>query len=335
MGLIKLEKGQVLHKAGTDTVETIEVVVKGSLKISNQFTSIVLTVGGFVGIVETPGSTYKYNIEALEESSVYSYPFESEDDIPNVVRSNPKIAPILAAQSVEAAVKCCDVYEKEFEDATSEYDQIMTDYTDYPNLCIKVGEVPKDFPEIKEIIAPEKSDSINEWAFSFVRSLKQNEASLKKAFYPLSLDIATGVVMCTYNIYTNISKESQLLAEYRNTMKKKAAAFATTMKAIRAKLNDMENNNGLGEGSVTVVNALSTILQYSGVAPEIAMKFEEQISSFKALNNRYDSADEARALRRSLATTFYEVYTPAFLKSINDNNIPMELKMFFMFGFVE
>jgi hypothetical protein len=335
MGLIKLEKGQVLHKAGTDTVETIEVVVKGSLKISNQFTSIVLTVGGFVGIVETPGSTYKYNIEALEESSVYSYPFESEDDIPNVVRSNPKIAPILAAQSVEVAVKCCDVYDKEFEDATSEYDQIMTDYTDYPNLCIKVGEVPKDFPEIKEIIAPEKRDSINEWAFSFVRSLKKNEASLKKAFYPVSLDIATGVVMCTYNIYTNISKESQLLAEYRNTMKKKAAAFATTMKAIRAKLNDLENNNGLGEGSVTVVNALSTILQYSGVAPEIAMKFEEQLSSFKALNNRYDSADEARALRRSLATTFYEVYTPAFLKSINDNNIPMELKMFFMFGFVD
>ena len=34
-----------------------------------------------------------------------------------------------------------DIYEKEFEDAASEYDQIMTDYSDYPNLCIKVGEI--------------------------------------------------------------------------------------------------------------------------------------------------------------------------------------------------
>ena len=335
MGLIKLEKGQILHKAGTDIVETIEVVVKGSLKISNQYTSIVMSVGGFIGIVETPGSTYKYNIEALDEAAVYSYPFESENDIPNVVKSNPKIAPILAAQSVEAAIKCCDVYEKEFEDATSEYDQIVTDYTDYPNLCIKVGEVPKEFPEIKEIIAPEQSDDITEWSFAFIRSLKQNEASLKRTFYPLSIEIATGVVMCTYEIYTKISRESQLLIEYRNTLKKKTAAFATTMKAIRAKLNDLENNNGSGEGIITVVNALSTILQYAAVAPEISVKFEEQLAQFKAMNNRYDSADEARALRRNIATTFYEVYTPAFLKSLGDDNVPMEVRMFFMFGFVD
>ena len=335
MGLIKLEKGQILHKAGTDIVETIEVVVKGSLKISNQYTSIVMSVGGFIGIVETPGSTYKYNIEALDEAAVYSYPFESENDIPNVVKSNPKIAPILAAQSVEAAIKCCDVYEKEYEDATSEYDQVITDYTDYPNLCIKVGEVPKEFPEIKEIIAPEQSDDITEWSFEFIRSLKKNEASLKRTFYPLSIEIATGVVMCTYEIYTKISRESQLLIEYRNTLKKKTAAFATTMKAIRAKLNNLENNNGTGEGSVTVVNALSTILQYANVAPEISVKFEEQLSQFKAMNNRYDSADEARALRRNIATTFYEVYTPAFLKSLGDDNVPMEVRMFFMFGFVD
>ncbi|WP_029232650.1 Crp/Fnr family transcriptional regulator [Butyrivibrio sp. VCB2006] len=335
MGLIKLEKGQILHKAGTDVVETIEVLVKGSLKVSNQFTSITLTVGSFVGIVETPGTAYKYNIEALEDSAVYSYSFESEADIPNVVKSNPKIAPILAAQSVESAVKCCDVYEQEYDDAMAEYDQIISDYTDYPALCIKVGEVAKQFPEIAEIISPEKSDNISDWAFDFVRSLKKNEATLKKYVYPASIEIATGVVMQTYTIYTRISQESQLLVEYRNTLKKKAAAFANTMKAIKAKLNDIENNGGDGEGTVTVVNALNTILQYAEVPAEVAMKFEEQLAAFKAMNNRYDSADEARALRRSLGSTFFDVYTPAFLKSLKDDNVPTELKMFFMFGFVD
>ena len=128
MGLVKLEKGQILHRAGSDIVETIEVIVKGSLKISNQFTSITLSVGSFIGIVEAPGAPYNYTIEALEETSVYSYPYDNADDIPNVVRSNPKIAPILAAQSVESAFKCCDIFEKEFEDALSEYEQIISDY---------------------------------------------------------------------------------------------------------------------------------------------------------------------------------------------------------------
>ncbi|SCX81824.1 cyclic nucleotide-binding domain-containing protein [Butyrivibrio sp. INlla14] len=334
MGLVKLEKGQILHRAGSDIVETIEVLVKGSLKISNQFTSITLSVGSFIGIVEAPGTPYNYTIEALEETSVYSYPYDNADDIPNVVRSNPKIAPILAAQSVESAFKCCDIFEKEFEDALSEYEQIISDYNDYPALCIKVGEIAKPFPEIETIEPPEKSDNIKDWAFDFVRALKANEASLKKSLYPLSIEIATGVVMSSYTIFHKISEESKHLIQYRNTLKKTATAFTNTMKAINAKLNDLENNNGDGS-VVTIVNALNTILEYSGVSPEIAAKFEEQLSEFKANNNRYDSSDEARALRRSIGSTFYDVYTPAYIKSLNDNNIPIELKMFFMFGFVD
>ena len=334
MGLVKLEKGQILHRAGSDIVETIEVIVKGSLKISNQFTSITLSVGSFIGIVEAPGAPYNYTIEALEETSVYSYPYDNADDIPNVVRSNPKIAPILAAQSVESAFKCCDIFEKEFEDALSEYEQIISDYNDYPALCIKVGEIAKSFPEIETIEPPEKSDNIKDWAFDFVRALKANEASLKKSLYPLNIEIATGVVMSSYTIFHKISEESKHLIQYRNTLKKTATAFANTMKAINAKLNDLENNNGDGS-AVTIVNALNTILEYSGVSPEIAAKFEEQLSEFKANNNRYDSSDEARALRRSIGSTFYDVYTPAYIKSLNDNNIPIELKMFFMFGFVD
>ena len=117
MGLVKLEKGQMLHKAGTDVVSTIEVLVKGSLKISNQYSSITLGVGSFVGIVEHPGKPYIYSIEALEESAVYSYPYESEEDIPKVVKASPKIAPILASQSTEAAAIVCAVYDQQFDDA--------------------------------------------------------------------------------------------------------------------------------------------------------------------------------------------------------------------------
>ena len=335
MGLVKLEKGQVLHKAGKDIVETVEVIVKGTIKISNAFSSITLGVGGFVGIVETPGKPYFYTIEALEEGAVYSYPFTSKDDIPKVVQSNPKIAPILAAQSAEAASITCDVFEQEFNETLNEYEQIQADFADYPNLCIKVGEVPKSFPEIEDLMPPKRSSNLPEWAISFARSLKANDAALKRGLYPLSLDIATGMVMSTYDIYQRVSKESQALSEYRKNLKLKAKEFQANMQVIRAKLNGLENGSAEGQSMVAIVNALNTILVYSEVSPEIATKFEEQIAEFKANSNRYDSADEARALRRNISTTFYEVFTPAFLKSLNDDDIPLEVKMFFMFGFVD
>ena len=335
MGLEKIEKGTIIHKAGVDTVGTIEILVKGSIKIYDQFSSITMSVGSFIGIVESPGKKYVYSYEALEDSAVYSYPFEDLTDIPSIVRSNPKIAPILAAQSVATASKCCDVYEKEYDDALSEYEKIIADYADYPSLCIKVGETPMIFNEIDEIIPPEKSEKIGEWAFPYIRSLKDNEALLKKSLYGISIDIAAGIVMSTFYIYENISKENQLLGEYRKALKKKTANFTANMKMISAKLSDLEKNADGGTSVVTVVNALSTILAYSGVSPEIAAKFEEQIGEFKHNDNRYDSEDEARALRRNLGNTFYEVFTPAFIKSLNDDNYPMEVKMFFMFGFVD
>ncbi len=336
MGLLKLEKGQVLHKSGQDIVSTIEVLVKGSLKISNNYSSITAGVGAFIGIVETPGKPYVYNIEALEESAVYSYPFESEADIPKVVRSNPKIAPILAGQSVETAATVCAVYEKEYDDALRQYEQIIADYADYPKLCIKVGEVPKPFPEIEELTPPEKGDKVPEWAISYVTSLKENDTALKKSIYPLSVEIAVGMVMTMFTIYSTISKEVQGINDYRKALTKKAANFSANMKMINARLGDMERASaGDGTATVTVVNALSTILAYSNVSPEIGSLFEEQINAFKSNENRYDSSDETRALRRNLGSTFYEIYKAAFLRSIKDPDIPVELKMFFMFGFVD
>ncbi|MBR4668071.1 MAG: hypothetical protein IKO76_04865 [Butyrivibrio sp.] len=335
MGLVKLEKGQILHKAGNDTVNTIEVLVKGKVKVSNQYTSLIIDVGAFIGIAENPGSPYIYTYVAEEESAIYSYAFSSVDDIPRVVHSNPKIAPILAAQTVESAAKCCDVYDMEFDDALAEYEQILSDYADYPELCIKVGEVAQKFPEFEGLIPPERSQYLPEWSFTFFRSLRENDNSLKRSFYPLSMDIDVGAVMTAYSIISNVSKASQLLSEYRRILKKATSNFATTMRVIRAKLGDIEKSEETGESVVTIVNALSTILLYSGVSSEVSLKFEEQIEEFKKNENRYDSSDEARALRRSIGSTFYEVFTPAFLKSLTDINIPIEVKMFFMFGFVD
>ena len=336
MGLIKLEKGQILHKAGSDIVETLEVLVKGSLKISSSYSSITLNVGSLVGIVETPGKPYDYTIEAIEESAVYSYPYTSKDDIAKVVKSSPKIAPVLAAASAESAASVCAVYETEFDEAVKEYDQLMADIADYPALCIKVGEAQRQFPELEDIIPPERSTKIPEWTFEFAAALKANEATLKKNFYPLSVDISAGIVMSTYNISDIISTEVQGLTGYRRVLRKRTSVFNSHMKMIRAKLSDMERaESGESDGTVTIVNALQTILAYAGVPGETIAIFEDQISAFKANENRYDSSDEARALRRSIGSLFYKIYTPAFLRSLTDENIPMEVKMFFMFGFID
>ncbi len=334
MGLLKLEKGQFLHRSKTDEVHTLEVLVKGKIRISNDSTSIELVVGGIVGMVEKPGRKYIYSYEAIEESTVYSYPFETLNDIPKIVRSNPKIAPILAAQCVSSASDLCSIYEQEFEQALREYEQIMADHADYPGLCIKAGLVPESFPEFDEIICPDRPHNLPEWVMDYCRSLKEHEALLKKSFYPVSIDIAVGMVMTSFTVYNTISDVVQLINEYKRILRRRTARFTRAMKMLRIRLKDMEKGLEEGEGG-TIVNALETILAYAEAAPEYALRFEELLRQFKSSPGKYDSGDEARALRKDLSAAFYDIYLPIFLRSLTDDDPPLEIRMFFMFGFVD
>ena len=85
MGQIELAKGKILHSAGKDTVETLEIVTKGSIKISNQYSHIVVKLGTILGTVEIPGEEYTYTYEAEEDSNVFSYPYNSPEDILKVL----------------------------------------------------------------------------------------------------------------------------------------------------------------------------------------------------------------------------------------------------------
>ena len=76
MGLVTLQKGQIVHKALTDTVNTLEILVKGKIRATDQFTSFHLNIGGIIGLIESPTKEYQYTYEAIEDSSIYTYPYE-------------------------------------------------------------------------------------------------------------------------------------------------------------------------------------------------------------------------------------------------------------------
>ena len=77
------------------------------------------------------------------------------------------------------------------------------------------------------------------------------------------MDIAVGMVMTSFTIYNGLSEDVQEINAYRKTLNKKTTAFRQTMKMIRAKLDDLERSESGEESATTIVNALTTILNYS------------------------------------------------------------------------
>ncbi|MCR5102419.1 MAG: hypothetical protein K6B41_13800 [Butyrivibrio sp.] len=336
MGLVALKKGEVLHRAGSDKVETLEIVIKGSVNVANQFSNIDFGVGGILGIPEVPEKKYSFTYQAQEDSSVYSYPYKSKDDIYKVVKSNPKIANILASTSIKIAKELCDLYDQSFEMVQDYYDELRQNYTDFPMLCVDAGQEPKDFPEVIYITPPEKMKVVEDWQRDYLNSMLEHEAEIKKNVLTISPEIAMGIVMQTVDINLYVKKGIDKLIEYKDDINSTAADFISQFQLVKSRVDEIKRSSGGEDASpVAITNALNTILQYAGASPEITDAFRLNIEEFKKCKSRYDSSDESRKLRRNVALHYYDIYEAAFFRSLEDLNIPPEIMMFLMFGFVD
>ncbi len=80
---------------------------------------------------------------------------------------------------------------------------------------------------------------------------------------------------------------------------------------------------------------LSQILDYAGYPEDKAKEFRSTLEEYKALPDLYASTDNIRKLRRVLTQDFYDIYELAFFRSLKGGRIPVGVKMFLNFGFMD
>ncbi len=83
------------------------------------------------------------------------------------------------------------------------------------------------------------------------------------------------------------------------------------------------------------IDHLEQILVYSGYEEEKAESFRKAMGEYKALPDRYATTDDVRKLRRKITQDFYEIYELAFFRSLDDRRVPVSVKMFLNFGFMD
>ncbi|MBO6016194.1 MAG: Crp/Fnr family transcriptional regulator [Lachnospiraceae bacterium] len=113
-----------------------------------------------------------------------------------------------------------------------------------------------------------------------------------------------------------------------------------THRAKIAKILARTQSNSEAENSVSqyhkqLQNSMDVILKYSDCSPETALSFKELVLQYRATIDKNSTSDTTRKLRLDLTKLFYEIYLAAFKKSLDDPNIPLVVKMFFLFGYVD
>lgn len=81
--------------------------------------------------------------------------------------------------------------------------------------------------------------------------------------------------------------------------------------------------------------SLNTILDYAGSDLDTVTSFRQHVHAYKLLSDRASQDQDVALLRRQLTEEFYLLYSLLFTQTLEQPNIPMPVKMFLYFGYVD
>ena len=338
MGKVNIAKGQILHKKD-DPVDTVEILLKGGVSITDRGDiTLQADQGTILGAFHQAGEPYYYDYIASEDSTLFVYDYSCEEDLISAIKANPVISPVMASANMALLNRFLDTLFSFHEDGCALYSDLKAEYDEYRVICAKLMFPPARYDSIETLIPPNKPDMISSWQSDFCHSYAEQDTFLRKTYYAADINFCVAAIMQGAMMTQDIQQQIDQAAAYIRDTKAKTDDFIKDYYTQKAKLDDANRREAMEAGSgnlPSIQNALDTILAFSGVSSEVSETFRRDLKKFTEAPNQKEKSAEMRQLRHEIATNFYAIYEAAFYRSQETPDIPAEVKMFFLFGFVD
>ena len=338
MAKISITKGQVLHRQG-DSVDTLDLLLKGSISMryGEEF-AITAKSGAMLGAFCPAGSKHEFDYVATDDCTIMTYDYHSEADLVSAIKSTPTIAPAIASATVAMLNDLFAELSASYEKGKALIQDLKDDYTDYRNTCATLMVAPKKFEAVEALTAPGKPKILDGWQMELCQAFTDHDDMLRKSYYPTDISFCLGSIMLAATMAPAIMRQIDSLATYTSRTRQSTLSFVSEYRTQKAKINEAERQDAMGSGSTSlpsIQRAMDTILAFAGLEHSAADTFRRNIAAFMKAPDKAEKSDVMMRLRREITETFYIIYEAAFFKSQDVQDIPAEVKMFFLFGFVD
>lgn len=141
-------------------------------------------------------------------------------------------------------------------------------------------------------------------------------------------------------LYNHISRMLRLPEEYDIPQEAQATVRAQAFRRKEEALAHPEAAQGAGESSDADIlqlleGSLETILDFAGLEGDKEASFREHVALYRATRDKNSTDDECSRLRRMLTDEFYQLYSEVFERSLSVPNLPVPVRMFLYFGYVD
>ncbi|SDP63088.1 cyclic nucleotide-binding domain-containing protein [Selenomonas ruminantium] len=338
MGKLDIAKGQFLHRKG-DEVKDIAIVLKGSFTLTAS-DDITLTAGNgaIIGAFYSSGSAYHYDYRAEEDCTLFVYDYADEDDLATAISATPAIAPVMASSSIALLNNMVNVLDNLYEKALHLCDSLKSDYNDYKKVCTTLMIPPQHFDHVNQLQAPDKPAMLTGWQAALCRTCHEKNDLLRKECYPADINFCIGAVMLCSTLAQQIHPQLDFITAFIQNTLAAANDFTSEYRTQKSKLDEAHRQEALKAGSGNIpkiTNALHTILAFAGIGRDIGDALEKDIRLFMKAPDKTEKSTEMRRLRTDINKNFFTIYEAAFFQSLNTESIPPEVRMFFLFGFID
>lgn len=141
-------------------------------------------------------------------------------------------------------------------------------------------------------------------------------------------------------LYKSIEQALHLPEEYAIPEEAQAVSRAEAFRKKADTLAHPETTQGAGNGADSDILAklqgsLETILDFACLSKETETSLREHIALYRAASDRNSTDDDCTRLRRALTEEFYLLYSEVFERSLSGQNLPIPVRMFLYFGYVD
>lgn len=136
----------------------------------------------------------------------------------------------------------------------------------------------------------------------------------------------------------------RIIQQFENEPTLNKARITSRINAFRSSFaprSSSEQNAGSDTGNTDaaimkeLTGSLDTILGFANFDIDKGSSFKEHVKAYRDLEDKTSTEDFAVRLRRQITDEFYDLYSNVFKIAVNASSIPVPVKMFLYFGYVD
>lgn len=141
-------------------------------------------------------------------------------------------------------------------------------------------------------------------------------------------------------LYDNIEQMAKQLEQYPEVNKDQVAArmtaFQDKIKQLSAPMKEVSSEDESASDILKeLAGSMDTILEYADLDQETETSFRQNVAAYKAMEDKSSMEENCSRVRRKLTEDFYVLYTSIFERSISTSVLPVQIRMFLYFGYVD